>query len=87
MHRASFPTTGQSSLPHHAPDSFVVDFPTRTRQRFGHTTIAITNKDFTKFLDGLPQLLVSLLSRQAAMLVIPLAIDLQEATKLSHRAC
>src|SRR5579863_2475501 len=79
------PTASQARLPHDAPDSFVVDLPARTRQRFGDTTIAIADKRFTNFLDGLLQLLIALLMRRrATVLVVPLPIDSQQPTQATY---
>jgi hypothetical protein len=73
-------------LLHHTQDPFMVDLPPRTQQRFGDTTIAIESLGFTNRLDGGTQALVLLLMlRLAAMLVIPLPVDLQPTSELAHR--
>ena len=76
VYRASFSTTGQASLPHHPPDSFMVDFPASSHQRFGHTTIAIASKGFTNFLySGTQPLIAFLVSRWTTVLIVPLPVD------------
>jgi hypothetical protein len=86
MHYASLATAGQARLPHHTPDTFMVDLPSRTHQRFGYTTIAVTSKGFTNRLDGGTQALVLLLMiRLAAMLIKPLPVDQQYAAELAYR--
>ena len=61
MHGSPLSTAGQTSLPHNAPDSFVVDLPALSNQRFGHATIAIADKGFTDFLDSVTKLLITFL--------------------------
>ena len=45
-------------MSHHTPDSFVVDLPAHTHQRFGYPTITVASKRLTNFLDGGTQLLI-----------------------------
>jgi hypothetical protein len=52
--------------------------PPSTRQRFGHTTIAIESLGFTNFLEsGTQPLIVFLVSRRTTVLVVPLPVDSQ----------
>lgn len=78
MHRAWLAPTGQACLVQHTLDSLVIDLPPLSLQGFGHSTIAIAGEVLPQRMPRQAQGSIAVvLDRRTAMLVIPLAVDVE----------